>query len=100
MAISVNLDKGLDKAFENVSIDELLKAPPSALAGLTEKHDQVLAVAFGVKTRGALGSNKSFAGSPTAARLKPRPGTRTRSQPGRCKAADLSSSNVVLRRGK
>jgi hypothetical protein len=61
VAISVNLDKGLDKAFENVSLEELLQAPPSALAGLTERHDQVLAETFGIKTLADLGSNKYFA---------------------------------------
>jgi hypothetical protein len=59
--ISVNLDKGLDKAYENASIDELLKAPPSALAGLTERHDEVLAEVFNIKTLADLGSNKYFA---------------------------------------
>ena len=39
MAVSVNLGKGLDKAWENKTLDEILAAPPSALAGLTEKHD-------------------------------------------------------------
>ena len=61
MAISVNLDKAFDKAFESASLDDLLKAPPSALAGLTEKHDQVLADTFGIKTLADLGTNKYFA---------------------------------------
>ncbi len=61
MAISVDLSKGLDKAFENVSLAELLDAPPSALAGLTEKHDAALADALGIKTVRDLGSNKYFA---------------------------------------
>lgn len=61
MPISVNLDKGLDKAYENKSIDELLNAPPSALAGLTEQHDKVLAEVFNIKTVADLGSNKYFA---------------------------------------
>ena len=42
MAISVNLEKGLDKAWEDKSLDEILAAPPSALAGLTAEHDKVL----------------------------------------------------------
>ena len=61
MAISVNLDKAFDKAFESASLDDLLKAPPSALSGLTEKHDQVLADTFGIKTLADLGTNKYFA---------------------------------------
>ena len=43
MPISVNLDKGLDRAYEDKNLDEILAAPPSALAGLTENHDKLLA---------------------------------------------------------
>ena len=38
MAVSVELGKALDKALENATLDEVLASPPSALAGLTEKH--------------------------------------------------------------
>jgi hypothetical protein len=61
MAISVDLGKGLDKAWEDKSLDEILAAPPSALAGLTEKHDAALADALGINTIADLGSNKYFA---------------------------------------
>jgi hypothetical protein len=61
MAISVNLEKGLDKAWEDKTLDEILAAPPSALAGLTERHDQILAAGLGIKTIADLGSNKYFA---------------------------------------
>jgi hypothetical protein len=61
MSVSVDLSKGLDKAYEDKSLDEILAAPPSALAGLTEKHDAALAEALGIKTIGELGSNKYFA---------------------------------------
>ena len=60
MAISVNLEKALDNAYENSSLEEILAAPPSALAGLTEKHD-VLLSELGIKTIRDLGSNKYFA---------------------------------------
>lgn len=60
MAVQVNLDKALDKAYENSSLEEILAAPPSALAGLTEKHDEILA-GMGIKTIKDLGSNKYFA---------------------------------------
>lgn len=60
MAVSVNLEKSLDKAYENSSLEEILAAPPSALAGLTEKHDVLLAE-LGIKTVKDLGSNKYFA---------------------------------------
>ena len=60
MAVSVNLSKGLDKAYEDKSLAEILAAPPSALAGLTEKHDAILSE-MGIKTIKDLGSNKYFA---------------------------------------
>lgn len=60
MAVSINLDKKLDKAYENATTDELLAAPPSALAGLTEKHDELFAQ-LGITTLKDLGSNKYFA---------------------------------------
>jgi len=60
VAVSVNLSKGLDKAYEDKSLAEILAAPPSALAGLTEKHDAILSE-MGIKTIKDLGSNKYFA---------------------------------------
>ena len=60
MAVSINLSKGLDKAYEDKSLAEILAAPPSALAGLTEKHDALLAD-MGIKTIRDLGANKFFA---------------------------------------
>jgi hypothetical protein len=61
MAVSVNLSKGLDEAWEDKSLAEILAAPPSALAGLTEKHDAALKDALGITTVRELGSNKYFA---------------------------------------
>ncbi|AHH21554.1 hypothetical protein [Nocardia nova] len=58
MAVSVVLDKVLDKAYEDKSLAEILAAPPSALAGLTEKHDAQLLEALGVKTIADLADNK------------------------------------------
>lgn len=60
MAVSVELGKALDKSLENATLDEVLAAPPSGLAGLTEKHDELLA-GMGIKTIRDLGSNKFFA---------------------------------------
>ncbi|WP_312858111.1 hypothetical protein [Pseudonocardia pini] len=45
--------KLVDKAWEDKTAAEILDAPPSALEGLTEKHDEQLA-AFGIKTVGDL----------------------------------------------
>ena len=56
--------KLVDKAWEDKSAAEILAAPPSALEGLTEKHDEVLA-GLGIKTVGDLGS-----GSTPAARRR------------------------------
>jgi len=41
--VSLNLNKLVDKAWEDKGIGELLDAPPSALEGLTKKHDELLA---------------------------------------------------------
>ena len=60
MAVSVELGKKLDKDYENKSLEEVLDAPPSALAGLTDKHNEALA-SLGIKTVRDLGSNKYFA---------------------------------------
>jgi len=60
MPVSADLSKKLDKAYENSSLDEILAAPPSILAGLTAKHDEMLAE-LGIKTVKDLGSNKYFA---------------------------------------
>ncbi|MCO4255159.1 hypothetical protein [Pseudarthrobacter cellobiosi] len=60
MAVSIELGKKLDKDYENKSLEEVLDAPPSALAGLTDKHAELLA-GMGIKTVRDLGSNKYFA---------------------------------------
>ncbi len=61
MAISVNLDKALDKAYEEKSLEEILDAPVAALAGVSDSDAEHLAAAFGIKTVRDLGSNKYFA---------------------------------------
>jgi predicted flap endonuclease-1-like 5' DNA nuclease len=45
----VNFGKLVDKAYEDKSAAEILEAPPSALEGLTPKHDEQLAE-LGIKT--------------------------------------------------
>jgi len=37
MAVSVDLAKSLDKAYEGKALKEILDAPPAALAGVTDK---------------------------------------------------------------
>lgn len=53
----VKFGKLVDKAWEDKSAAEIMKAPPSALEGLTESHDEQLA-ALGIKTVGDLGKWK------------------------------------------
>ncbi|MFJ1459928.1 hypothetical protein [Nocardia sp. N2S4-5] len=60
MAVTVSLDKVLDKAYENKELKDVLSAPPSALAGLTESHDAKLLDALGIKTVADLAGNKYF----------------------------------------
>jgi hypothetical protein len=61
VAVSVQLDKALDKAYEGKSLAEVLDAPVSALAGVSEADAEHLAAAFNIKTVRDLGSNKYFA---------------------------------------
>ncbi|OLT04339.1 hypothetical protein BJF90_23545 [Pseudonocardia sp. CNS-004] len=49
--------KLVDKAWEDKSAAEVLKAPPSALEGLTEKHDEALKT-LGIKSVEDLGKWK------------------------------------------
>ncbi len=60
MAISANLDKHLDKAYENLSLAEVLDAPVAALAGVSDSDAEKLAAAFNIKTVRDLGTNKYF----------------------------------------
>ncbi len=61
MPVSANLSNGLDKAFENATLDEVLDASPAALAGVSDADAQHLRDAFGIKTVRDFGSNKYFA---------------------------------------
>lgn len=58
MAVSVDLAKQLDKAYEELSVTEVLDAPVAALAGVSEGDAEKLAAAFGIKTVRDLGTNK------------------------------------------
>ena len=60
MAVSVELDKALDKAYEGKSLAEVLDAPVSALSGVSDADAEHLAAAFNIKTVRDLGSNKYF----------------------------------------
>ena len=60
MPITANLDKILDKAYENSSLADILKAPVSALAGVSDGDAELLGKALGIKTVADLGKNKFF----------------------------------------
>lgn len=61
MAVSVDLAKSLDKAYEGSPLKDILDASPAALAGVTDTDAQHLADAFNIKTVRELGSNKFYA---------------------------------------
>ena len=48
MPVSANLDALLDKEWENKSLEEILKAPVSALAGVSDGDAAALQQAFNV----------------------------------------------------
>jgi len=60
MAISADLDKLLDKAYEANDLSELVDAPVAALSGVSEGDAELLKQAFNIKTIGDLGRNKYF----------------------------------------
>lgn len=70
MPVSANLDKILDKAYENSTLDEVLAAPVSALAGVTDADGELLLKAFNIKTVADLGKNKYFASAQALLALK------------------------------
>jgi hypothetical protein len=57
MAVTANLDKLLDKKFEDLDLHALPNAPVDALAGVSRADAEALAKAFDVKTIGDLGRN-------------------------------------------
>ena len=60
MAVSADLAQFLDREWEDKSLTEILKAPVSALQGVSEGDAEALRKAFNVKTVGDLGKNKYF----------------------------------------
>jgi len=61
MAVTVGLNKALDKAYEGTGLKELLDAPVSALAGVSEGDAEHLKSAFNIRTVRDLGTSKYFA---------------------------------------
>jgi hypothetical protein len=60
VAVSADLAKLLDKDWEDKSLEEILGAPVSALAGVSDGDADALKQAFNVKTVADLGKNKYF----------------------------------------
>ena len=55
----MDLEKSLDKAYEDKPLKDILDASPAALAGVSDSDAEHLAAAFNIKTVRQLGSNKS-----------------------------------------
>ena len=53
-----DISKFLDKAYEQQSFAELVKAPVAALQGVSDADGAALAKALGIKTIGDLATNK------------------------------------------
>ena len=60
MAAPVDLNKHFDKAYEGMTVSELLDAPVAALAGVSEGGAEKLTADLGIKTVRDLGTNKYF----------------------------------------
>ncbi len=60
MAVTADLSKYLDSKYESSTLDEILAAPVSALAGVTDDDAEALRRAFRIRTVGDLGKNKYF----------------------------------------
>ena len=69
MAVSVNLDAFLDKAYESSTLAEVLAAPVSALAGVSDGDADLLKQAFNIKTVSDLGRNEYFRAAQLLAQL-------------------------------
>ncbi len=60
MAVTADLAALLDKQYEQSDLQELINAPVSALAGVSDGDAELLGRAFSIKTVGDLGTNKYF----------------------------------------
>ena len=69
MAVSIPLTKLLDKEYEEASLEAIVNAPVSALAGVSEGDAKLLQEAFNIKTVGDMGRNKYFRAALTLTEL-------------------------------
>ncbi|GLY06833.1 MULTISPECIES: hypothetical protein [Actinoplanes] len=70
MAVTADLTKIVDKAWQDKSLEEILDAPVEALAGVSENGGKLIRDALGIKTIGELGRNKYFRAAQALAALK------------------------------
>ena len=56
----MDIHKALDRAWEGNPFKELAEAPPSALAGVSEKDAELLAQALGIRTIRDMANSKFF----------------------------------------
>ncbi|MCX4472572.1 hypothetical protein C5N14_08310 [Micromonospora sp. MW-13] len=60
MPVTADLTKLVDKAYQDKTLAELVDAPVSALAGVSNGDAKLLKDAFGITTVGDLGRNPYF----------------------------------------
>ncbi|MEU5727256.1 hypothetical protein [Micromonospora sp. NPDC047738] len=60
MPVTADLTKLVDKAYQDRSVTELVDAPVSALAGVSDGGAKLLKEALGIVTIGDLGRNPYF----------------------------------------
>ncbi|SCF18041.1 hypothetical protein GA0074695_4062 [Micromonospora viridifaciens] len=60
MPVTADLTKLVDKAYQDKSLTELVDAPVSALAGVSDGGAKLLKEALGIVTIGDLGRNPYF----------------------------------------
>ena len=60
MAVTADLAKLLDKQYENADLHELINAPVSAIAGVSDGDADLWQSAFSIKTVGDRGHHKYF----------------------------------------
>lgn len=60
MPITADLTKAVDKAYRDKSLTELVDAPVSALAGVSDGDAELLKKAFNISTVGDLGRSPYF----------------------------------------
>ena len=61
MAVSADLSKYLEKEYVSASLEDVLAAPVTALAGVTDDDAEALRRAFRIRSVADLGRNKYFA---------------------------------------